>query len=239
MITLYDATQFIGKPGGNGYAGSGCIPGAIKLELNKPHDTYAHDGSGDTLIHVEPGKDADFTTKAGVKAAKVTLGLLSDKAAREHPTCKQWWYCPPLLRAEWLAASLGDKRAQAAIKAWRSSIYDLTIDGIPGPRVHGVCVDLYDFESIKTVWRARVAENIKPWLDARRPVLPILYLRWKDTGILYTEEEVRDRIGFAASLCGGRCAIFDGFGPTGAIETYQSWWLRPVIEQMTGAANAA
>ena len=232
-MTLYDCTQFVGKPGSNGAAGSGCIPGAVKLEIAKPRDNYRHDGSGDTLIHVEPGKDAHFGTKAELKAAKVTLSALSDKAAREHPTCKQWWYCPPLLRWEWMAAANGDKAAQAKIKAWRSSIYDLTIDGIPGPRVHGVCIDLYDFSYLAPVWKARVAENIKPWLDARRPVLPILNLRWVDTGKHYTEKEARERITFAANLCGGRCAIYDdAAGLVGNSETYTDWPLRALVESI-------
>lgn len=231
-MTIYDCTQFIGKPGGDGRSSTGCIPGAIKLEINKPRDNYAHDGSGDTLIHVEPGVDAAFVTKPDLKAAKVTIGLLSDKAARENPKSRQWWYCPPLLRAEWLAASKGDKKAQAAIKAWRSSIYGLADYGIPGPRIHGVVIDLYDFSYMAEIWRARVAENIKPWLDLKRPVLPILYLRWKDTGQLYTHTEARMRIEYAAALCGGRCAIFDGITTTNKVENYADWPLRGLVESI-------
>ena len=231
-MTIYDCTQFKGKPGGDGRSSTGCIPGAVKLEIAKPRDNYKHDGSGDTLIHVEPGKDAEFGTKAQLKAAKITLGTLSDRQAREHPTSKQWWYCPPLLRTEWLAASQGVKAAQAKVKAWRTGIYDLPIFGIPGPRIHGVCVDLYDFSYLAPIWKARVAENVKPWQDLQRPVLPILYLRWKDTGVLYTEAQVRDRVTFAANLCGGRCAIFDGIDTTDNVETYNNWPLRAVVESL-------
>jgi len=231
-VTLYDCTQFIGKPGGDGRPSTGCIPGAVKLEIAKPRDNYRHDGSGDTLIHVEPGKDAEFGTKPQLKAAKVTISALSDRQAREHPNSKQWWYCPPLLRTEWLAASQGVKEAQAKVRAWRTGIYDLPIFGIPGPRLHGVCIDLYDYTYLAPIWRARVAENVKPWNDLKRPVLPILYLRWKDTGVLYTETEARIRIEFAASLCGGRCAIFDGIDTVDNVENYANWPLRGLIESM-------
>lgn len=231
-MTLYDCTQFIGKPGGDGRSSTGCIPGAVKLEINKPRDNYAHSGAGDSLIHVEPGKDANFVTKPDLKAAKITIDLLAHKAMLENPRCTRWWYCPPLLRAEWLAASKGDKKAQAAIKAWRNGIYSLADYGIPGPRVHGVCIDLYDFSYLAPVWRARVAENIKPWIDMKRAVLPILYLRWKDTGRLYTEPEARERIEFAASLCGGNCAIFDGIDIQDRTENYADWPLRAVVESI-------
>lgn len=231
-MTLYDCTQFIGKPGGDGRSSTGCIPGAVKLEINKPRDNYAHDGSGDSLIHVEPGVDANFVTKPDLKAAKITIDDLALKAMLENPRCTRWWYCPPCLRAEWLAASKGDKAAQDKIKVWRSAIYDLPIFGIPGPRIHGVVVDLYDFESIRSVWKARVAENIKPWIDMKRAVLPILYLRWKDTGRLYTEAETRERITFAANLCGGNCAIFDGIDIHNRVENYADWPLRAVVESL-------
>lgn len=225
-MTLYDCTQFVGKPGGNGAAGSGCIPGAVKLEIHKPLDTYAHDGSGGVLLHVEPGVNAEFGTKPQLKAAKVTIDNLAHKSMVENPRCTRWWYCPPCLRHEWFAASKGDKAAQAKIKAWRSSIYDLPIFGIPGPRVHGVCVDLYDFAYMQDVWKARTAENVKPWLDLNRPVLPILMLRFKDTGAVYSEAMARERITFAANLCGGRCAIYDD------VSTYSDWPLRAVVESI-------
>lgn len=234
-MIIYDCTQFLGKHGGNGQAGSGCIPGCVKLEINKPHDTYRHDGGGDTLIHVEAGKDAIFGDKKQLLAARSVIDTLSQKAAIENPECKQWWYCPPCLRSEWLAASLGDRAAQASIKQWRSLISDVILAGIPGPDLRGVCVDLYDFWSIRAVWLERTKENVMPWLKIGRRVLPILYLRWKDTGVLYTELEARNRIEVAAALCGGRVAIFDGLDIHDQKEQYETWPLRGLIESMAGA----
>ena len=60
----------------------------------------------------------------------------------------------------------------------------------------------------------------------------ILYLRWKDTGILYTEAEARERITFASNLCGGRCAVFDGVGLDERAENYRDWPLRSLVESL-------
>ena len=232
MSVIYDNTAFIGKPGAAVVAGSGRIPGAVKLEMWRPGDTWPHDGSGDILLHVEPGVQANFGTKPERKAAKVTIDGLSDMVAAQYPQAKQWWYCPPLLRDDWYQASLGNKASQQRIKDWKSATYDLPLEGIPGPRIHGVCVDLYDFYYMRSVWKARAAENFKPWLDHRRPILPILYLRWKDTGVLYTDAEARERIEFCVAVC-GRVAIHDGYGINGLVyEQYGSWPLRELVESI-------
>lgn len=254
MTAIYDNTSFHHKPGYvPGSVGSGCIPGARKLEMWKPEwvGKWAPDVTGDIMVHVEAGIEGHFDlvtdSKVDVLKSKGKLDSFCENTARTYPGVRQWWYCPPMRRWEWDAAEKGDYAAQKAIGAWRSATYDLAGMGVPGPRVHGVIVDCYDYWYMRDVWEKRVTDSIKIWETLKRPVLPIIYLGWlwqgakagetiERAGENYDTDTAVSRIETLLRLC-GRVAIHGGYNQTvnargeAIYQDYRLWPLRKVVEQ--------
>lgn len=250
MTAIYDNTSFHHKPGYvQGMVGSGCIPSARKLETWKPEyvGKWPADVSGDLMIHVESGIDGHFDlvtdSKESVLKSKGKLNAFCENTARTYPGVRQWWYCPPIRRWQWLAAEGGDKAAQKALGDWRAATYDLAGMGVPGPRVHGVVVDCYDYWHLREVWEKRVIDQIKIWETLGRAVLPILYLGWlwqggkyEHAGEAYDTDTAVHRIEVLLKLC-GRVAIHGGYNQTTTADgktiyqDYRLWPLRKVVEQ--------
>jgi len=233
MSAIYSCLMFKDQPGSTpGLNATGCISGATKLEMWQPTDTWKHEGSGAFMLHCEDGVNISLTTKASRFRAWDTIHALSNEMYTEFPNVTQWYYTPRFIRDPWYSASLGDKSSQQEVKQWRSSLADDISLGIPGEHVHGVCIDLYDFHYMRSVWHTRVMENAAPWLSRGVPVLPIVYLKWMDTKVSYTEGETRERIGFLLNAF-GRCAVFDeGLDAHGQLMTYSDWSLGPVVESL-------
>lgn len=232
--------------------GSGCIPGARKLEIWKPEfvGKWPIDVSGDLMIHVEAGSEGKFDlvtdSKIEVMAAKKSLDKWCEQAATAYPSVRQWWYCPPFRRWQWVEAEKGVKSAQKALGDWRSATYDLAAMGVPGPRVHGVVIDCYDYFYMRDVWEKRVIDQIKIWETLGRAVLPVLYLGWlwqgakpgqviERAGEPFDSETAVHRIETLLRLC-GRVAIHGGYNQTTTADgktiyqDYRLWPLRKVVE---------
>lgn len=226
-IALLSCLFFTGQP---------CIPGAQRVVMWQPTDTWTHDGADVLMAHVEHGKNADYSTKPGRLNAQQKINAIVSKASTQYPTVPIYLYGWHGLRwQEKAAAGNGKdkKAAQKAIAQWEADTRDIAAMGIPGKGCKGVFFDCYDFSDIAEVWKVRVTRGIKLWQSLGYDVIPIVTLRWMDTMQPYDEATARERIAFVAALCGGRCCIYDdGVNAQGRKMNYADWSLRAVVESI-------
>lgn len=217
-ITLLSCLFFAGQP---------CIPDAQRVVMWQPTDTWDHGGADVMMIHVEDGVNAKYGTKTERIAAKKIIDGLVKKSGTQYRTVPIYLYGLGGLRWEHLAAKHGDKKAAEAIKKWEADTRDIAAMGIPGKGCKGVFFDCYDFSYLAPVWLERVTKGIKLWQSLGYDVIPIIKLRWLDTGLPMDEATARDRIEKLAALCGGRVCIYEDMAGN-----YNDWTLRALVESI-------
>jgi hypothetical protein len=211
-VRILDCTQLENKPGGNGRSWSGCIPHCTKLAMCKSTDPFDDpiDLSGKVLAHEEDGKDGDGSTYAGRMLIRDRNEAIARRVHARKSDTEVLWYCPKPARDIFFAASLKDPAATAKVEEWVRYQRSLVASGLPGKGLGGVLVDLYDFESIMSVWESRAKAAFAVWNAAGIRAVPILLLRFKDTGACYSQKLARERIAFASKLSkSGEVAVFD------------------------------
>lgn len=232
-VKLLDATQFLRKTKTAVHAGDGTIDGCTKAEIWKKSDTYAHDLSGMVLAQMEDGKDADSSTLEGLQFMKDDAEAIAAKAHLQKPGIRVVWYTPKAARSDFFWSLRGDRGAIERMEAHDAYIASLIAHGMPGHGLAGVFIDLYDFESISACWKARAKAAFAPWRAANIVSIPILMLRFKDTGALYTPELARERIQIAADLSStGEVCIFDGVNINEQPEDFASWSLATTVKSI-------
>lgn len=240
---VYFCSFFLNTPGGiagRAGLGTGCVPGAIKVEQTKLSDPPEWAKGGNVfLVHCEPEIDGPMDPALHtLDEIRLTLDkndALQERLFRLSPTSSQFSYTHTLIRSPWVEWILHNSvEGRNAIAKWTEGLFTLAKMGWPGPRISKILSDVYRFwgpTSYEKVWKEASKRQIKAAMSAfgNDRIIPIVRLRWHSSSaggmgdVDFTPEVAIDTLFYLYDLC-GCLAIHEGY--IGA--TYLDWNTYPL-----------